>query len=210
VRFPSDSNLKDRGLGQPSPRSGDERPARPSGRPGDRPDRGPRNDQGRRYNNDVPGRRRDARPPGRPHPGSDSQYQARTEASRRELDSIESGPELASHKLDPFALFCAYYLGINADDTYRQANIQDVARRFGVSTGVIKQALYDYHMDPDTLLNCDFDLAMAQIDIQVSPPGVSKTELARGIFEEFQASKKGSRDWERQLAEDREANSRVF
>ncbi|MBZ0273546.1 hypothetical protein K8I61_16020, partial [bacterium] len=111
---------------------------------------------------------------------------------------------------DVFELFCAYHLGITAEGGYRQQNIHDLARRFQCSPAELKQALMDNHIDADTLLNSDFDLAMAQIDIQVAPEGVDKRELARPWFEEFMQSHPNARDWQKELAEDAKENARVF
>ena len=112
--------------------------------------------------------------------------------------------------IDPFELFCAYHLGIAADRTYKPANIHDVARRLGVDSGVIRQALQAHGMDPETMLNVDFDLTMAQLDIQVAPEGVDRVELAKGIFEEFRAAPRKKRDWQKMLAEDARENSKTF
>ena len=50
--------------------------------------------------------------------------------------------ELAKrYGITPFELFCAYHLGITADDQYQFQNIHDVAKRFGCVSGVVKQLL---------------------------------------------------------------------
>ena len=65
-------------------------------------------------------------------------------------------------------------------------------------------------MDPDTLLNRDFDMALAQLDIQVAPEGVDRTELARNIYEDFLKAPIKKRDWKKILDEDRKENTKVF
>ena len=112
--------------------------------------------------------------------------------------------------IDPFELFCAYYLGIGPDKRYAPANIHDVARRFGVDAGVIRQQLQQNRMDPETLMNLDFDLAMAQIDIQVAPEGIDIVELARDLYQQFRAAAYKPRDWHRLLAEDARENAKAF
>ncbi len=112
--------------------------------------------------------------------------------------------------INPFDLFCAYHLGITADKSYKPANIHDVARRFGVESAEIRQALQANGMDPETMLDIDFDLTMAQIDIQVAPEGVDRVELAKGIFEEFRAAPRKKRDWRRLLEEDARENRKTF
>ena len=112
--------------------------------------------------------------------------------------------------VEPFELFCAYHLGITERKGYAPANIHDVARRFRVDPSVIKQALHDYGMDADAMLNTEFDLTMAQLDIQVAPEGVDRVELARTIYEEFRRAPRKARDWKRVLDEDARENARIF
>ncbi len=112
--------------------------------------------------------------------------------------------------VEPFELFCAYHLGITERKGYAPANIHDVARRFRVDPSVIKQALHDYGMDADAMLNTEFDLTMAQLDIQVAPEGVDRVELARTIYEEFRRAPRKARDWKRVLEEDARENARIF
>lgn len=91
----------------------------------------------------------------------------------------DSGP------IDPFDLFCAYFMGLMPDGTYRGAGIGEVAKRFRRTPGEIQQMMHDYGMDPDTLAKVEFDLNLAKLDIQVAPEGIDRRELARGLFEEF-------------------------
>jgi hypothetical protein len=87
--------------------------------------------------------------------------------------------------IDPFDLFCACFMGLMPDGTYRGAGIGEVAKRFRRTPGELQQMLHDYGMDPDTLAKVDFDLNLAKLDIQVAPEGINRRELARGLFEEF-------------------------
>lgn len=112
--------------------------------------------------------------------------------------------------IDPFELFCAYHLGIGPDNTYKPANINQVSARFNSNPAIIKQATKEYGMDADSMLNKDFDMALAQLDIQVAPEGVSKIELAKTIYEEFLNVPDKKRDWKKILEEDRKENRRVF
>ena len=113
-------------------------------------------------------------------------------------------------ELDPFELFCAYHLGITAENTYRFQNVHDVAKRFGSGPGEVKQALQEYGMDPDTVLNAKFNMAVAQVDIQVAPPGVDLKTIAQMHYEEFLASPKKARDWSKELAEDEQVNDVTY
>ena len=121
-------------------------------------------------------------------------------------------PEPSAHvgNIEPFELFCAYHLGITERKSYTPANIHDVARRFRVDPSVIKQALQAYGMDPDAILNTEFDITMAQLDIQVAPEGIDRVELAKGIYEDFRRAPRKARDWRRVLEEDAKENAKIF
>jgi hypothetical protein len=112
--------------------------------------------------------------------------------------------------LDSFSLFCAYHLGIGANKEYKPANINEVARRFGQDQGVVKQALKECNMDSAALLDKDFDMALAQLDIQVAPEGIDKMELAKSIYEEFLEAPSVKRNWKKIIEEDRKENRKVF
>ncbi|MEC7640669.1 MAG: hypothetical protein VYC17_00795 [Nitrospinota bacterium] len=113
-------------------------------------------------------------------------------------------------EIDPFELFCAYHLGIEPNNGYKPANINQVSQRFGVDPATIRQATQKYGFDPESMLNKDFDLALAQLDIQVAPEGVSKIELAKGLYEEFLNASVLKRDWNKILQEDAKENRKVF
>lgn len=112
--------------------------------------------------------------------------------------------------LEPFELFCAYHLGIGPNKQYKPSNINEVANRFRQEPGIIRQALKEYGMDSASLLDRDFDMALAQLDIQVAPEGVDRTELAKNIYEEYLESPYQKRDWKKILDEDRKENRKVF
>jgi hypothetical protein len=112
--------------------------------------------------------------------------------------------------ISPFDLFCAYHLGITADGGYRFQNVHDVAKRFGCSSGVIKQVLGELGMDSDSIVQSKFDMASAQVDVMAAPEGVSRTEMARAMYEEYRKAPRRARDWKAELAEDARENERVF
>tara|TARA_B100001123_G_C15243817_1_gene1000097 strand:+ start:568 stop:1362 length:795 start_codon:yes stop_codon:yes gene_type:complete len=115
-----------------------------------------------------------------------------------------------SGSLDAFSLFCAYHLGIGPNKEYKPSNINEVARRFGYDQGVIKQALKECNMDSASLLDKDFDMALAQLDIQVAPEGIDKIELAKSIYEDFLKAPNVKRDWKKIIEEDRKENRKIF
>jgi hypothetical protein len=112
--------------------------------------------------------------------------------------------------IDPFELFCAYHLGITSQNQYRPSNINDVANRFKVDVGTTRQILKEYGMDSASLLDRDFDMALAQLDIQVAPEGINRTELGRSIFEDFLESPIKKRDWKKILDDDKKENAKTF
>ncbi len=119
-------------------------------------------------------------------------------------------PLAEKHGIDAFSLFCAYHLGITAEGGYRFQNIHQVARRFGTNAAVVKQCLADLGMGPDVLVQSDFDMADAQVDIMMAPDGISRVELAREIFRRFRAAPRKRRDWTAELARDARDNERIF
>jgi hypothetical protein len=176
-----------------------------------------------RWSNDRPGTRHGGREPFRPREGHRREGGSTSSAgspgrpgvgrplNRAPGAAAQSAPLTDQIKsIDPFELFCAYHLGITKDKQYRPLNLHDVARRFNVDGSVIKQALQAYGMDADTLLNTEFDLTMAQLDIQVAPEGVDRVELAKGIYEEFRLAPRKQRDWKHVLEEDARENAKIF
>jgi len=87
--------------------------------------------------------------------------------------------------IDPFDVFCACFMGLMPDGSYRGAGLGEAAKHLRRSPNELRQMLQDYGMDPETLAKVDFDLVLAKIDIQVAPEGIDRRELARGLFEEF-------------------------
>jgi hypothetical protein len=114
------------------------------------------------------------------------------------------------YSIEPFALFCAYHLGITEDGGYRFQNIHQVAKRFGANAGVIKQLLAEFGMDCDTIVHSSFDMAGAQVDIMLAPEGVNRVEAARALFDEFRAAPRKARNWAKELQEDARENERIF
>ena len=145
----------------------------------------------------------------KPHSRSNNDSAVQKPAStQRNSSSQGSGKQVGN--IDPFELFCAYHLGITKDKGYRTANINEVANRFRSEPGMIKQALKEYDMDPESLLDRDFDMGLAQLDIQVAPEGVDRLELAQGIYQDFKDAPRIKRDWNKILEEERKENQKIF
>lgn len=112
--------------------------------------------------------------------------------------------------LDPFALFCAYHLGLFPDGRVAFGNVHDVARAFRVSVAEVQETLAAHGLDSDRLVHAGFDIAAAQADVQVSPPGVDLFVLAEMHYEAARAARREGRDWESELAEDQAANRSTY
>lgn len=207
-RFPSDSNRQDVGeLSGPGRSEGQGRSERKPGRLGEE-NRGGSRTEGARPDSSRARSDRDRRGRERQGDGRGSQLQSggggRRRSGRPPRGRSQDAPRTTAPVLrgdgtiEPFELFCAYHLGITPSGVYRTPNLNEVAERFGVTPEAIKQALVDNEMHLEALRSFDFDLALAQMDIQVSPPGVCKTELAKGLFEEYLIAKRNARAWDRE------------
>lgn len=130
-------------------------------------------------------------------------------SERNPLPSREKGKGRTTG-IEPFDLFCAYHLGIGPNKQYKPSNINEVANRFGFDPASIRQTLKEYGMDSASLLDRDFDMALAQLDIQVAPEGVDRKELAKTIYAEFLEAPYKKRDWKKLLEEDRRENRKIF
>ena len=149
-----------------------------------------------------------------PHRERSGRADGRTSSSRQPVDVSVKNPSVSEKpltgNLDPFNLFCAYHLGIGPKKEYRPSNLNEVARRFGQDPATVRQALKESGMDSASLLDRDFDMALAQLDIQVAPEGIDRMELAKSIYEDFLTAPHVKRDWEKILEEDRKENRKVF
>ena len=149
-----------------------------------------------------------------PHRERSGRADGRTSSSRQPVDVSVKNPSVSEKpltgNLDPFNLFCAYHLGIGPKKEYRPSNLNEVARRFGQDPATVRQALKECGMDSASLLDRDFDMALAQLDIQVAPEGIDRMELAKSIYEDFQASPHVKRDWNKILENDRKENRKIF
>ncbi len=100
-------------------------------------------------------------------------------------------PELL--ELTPFSVFCGLHLGITETDGYAEEDARSVARRFDLSEQELLDFVESRGLSESELRNVEFDLDSARIDIEVAPEGISRTELARTLFDELSeaAGRKG-------------------
>ena len=138
---------------------------------------------------------------------SPSKQSANSSAAAKATSALEKP---LTGGLDAFSLFCGYHLGIGPKKEYRPTNLNEIARRFGTDPATVRQALKECGMDSAALLDRDFDMALAQLDIQVAPEGIDRMELAKSIYEDFLAAPHVKRDWKKILEEDRKENRKVF
>ena len=111
---------------------------------------------------------------------------------------------------ETFSLFCAYHLGLFPDGSVRFANLHDVARTFDLGPDQVLAELAKERLDPDSLVHSGFDVASAQVDIQVSPEGVDLRVLAQMHFDAALVARDKDRDWDAELQSDRAANASTF
>lgn len=97
--------------------------------------------------------------------------------------------------LTSFDLFCAYWLGIGDNNTYRKPNVRDVALRFDCTQSEIESALKFCGLDSDTIKKSGFEMSFAQLDISVAPEGIDKGELAKGLYEELREVNPELKEW---------------
>ena len=112
--------------------------------------------------------------------------------------------------LDPFTLFCAYHLGLDANGRARFAHLHDIARRFGVTIEEANAALELHGMSAARMLALDFDLAAARFDIEASPSGVDLLSIAQMHWEKFLAAKPRARDWAAEAEQAARENAEIF
>ncbi len=113
--------------------------------------------------------------------------------------------------VDPFELFCLYYLGLTPEGEYRFVNGNQIAKRYNSTVDAVLQQLREHDLDPDTVLNTDFPMARYQIDVQLAAQathGPDPVELARRIFTAYQESQGRRRDWKAEIEQEMQEERR--
>ena len=116
---------------------------------------------------------------GSPNPDLQPRSGARDGSGKRVPDLCE---------LSPFSIFCALYLGITERDGFSRQDAEAVARRFGISRDELNAFLAEHGLRNEDLRQARFDLESARLDIRVAPEGISRTELARTLFEDLRST----------------------
>ena len=149
------------------------------------------------------GRRTSKRPPSnnnRSRSGNRGQHQPQHEwyakESNRDDSSVLGGrtvtartrdrmPQQNDGPPDAFVMFCAYNLGITQDDGYHEPRLDDVARRFGMNRDEVRALLKEFQLDDESVRRSKYDMVGAKMDMRLAPEGISRTESARGLYEEY-------------------------
>ncbi len=100
---------------------------------------------------------------------------------------------------DRVELFAFYYLGFNPDGEYRFANAYHVARYYKVSADAVQRWLEELELEPGRFLTRQYDLAEAQVDLQMDAPGLTTEGIrmrAAEILDGLDKSEGGRRPWE--------------
>jgi hypothetical protein len=101
---------------------------------------------------------------------------------RRQVLSTDGPP-------DAFTLFCTYHLGITPTDGYQKPHLEEVARRFSMAPKELRALLGELELDDESVRKLDFDLEGAQLDIRLAPEGISRTEVARDLWQDYLQAK---------------------
>ncbi len=157
-------------------------------RGGARPNSGGGNSKRRRKRRDNRGQRprsaHDAMPP---TTGDESSILGGRLVQERDRGGRSEGPP------DAFALFAAYYCGVTPDDGYRKPNIEEIARRYGMTADGIRELLVELDLEPGVVKStCDLENGL--LDIRLAPAGISRTEIARDLYQELLAARAAAGD----------------
>ena len=93
---------------------------------------------------------------------------------------------------DAFTLFCFYHLGITPTDGYQRPHLEEVARRVSMPPKEVKALLGEFEIDDDAIRKIDFDLEGAKLDIRLAPEGISRTEVARDLWQDYLDAKQAT------------------
>lgn len=96
-------------------------------------------------------------------------------------------------------LFAFYYLGFTPDGRYKFSNVNHVARHYGVGPQVVLRWLEELDLSPHQVLRQHFDVAGAQLEIQLDIDCCSTEELRERVdvfLEELDGAPSGRRPWD--------------
>jgi len=99
---------------------------------------------------------------------------------------------------DRLELFSFYYLGFDPEGNYRFANAHRVARHYQVSADAVLQWLKEMDLEPKRFLDRQYDLAEAQVELQLSAGSITPEfvrQRAGEILEEIDQAPGGRDFW---------------
>jgi hypothetical protein len=115
------------------------------------------------------------------------------------LNEYRPPPKPQDARPDRIELFAFYFLGVNPDGEYRFANAHHVARYYRVSSDAVLRWLGELDIEPRDILRQQFDLAGAQLELQLELPNLDPAgvrQRVKAILEELDGSEGGRRFWE--------------
>ena len=80
-------------------------------------------------------------------------------------------------------LFAFYYLGFNPAGEYRFANAHHVARWYNVSADAVLRWLEELELTSAWVLRQGYDLAEAQLDLQLDAPELTREQIFERVAE---------------------------
>jgi len=107
--------------------------------------------------------------------------------------------------LGPFAVFCAYHLGITQAEGYCEPDARRVAQHFGMTSEELDAYLEQHRLTVRHLDEADFDVRGAREDIRVAPSGISRVELARTMYAEVRGEEPEAEPLEAASSDDRDS-----
>ncbi len=96
-------------------------------------------------------------------------------------------------------LFGFYYLGFTPEGRYKFSNLNHVAKHYGVGPQVVLRWLEELQLSPHHVLRRHFDVAGAQLEIQLEVGRRTTEELRErvvGFLAELDSSNGGRRPWD--------------
>jgi hypothetical protein len=112
---------------------------------------------------------------------------------------MPANPPEDPRRPDRVELFAFYFLGFSPEGTYRFANAHHVARHYRVSADAVLRWLVELKLDPHEILHRQFDLAGAQVELQLDAPALTPEGVrlrAAEILRELESAPGGRRPWE--------------
>jgi len=96
-------------------------------------------------------------------------------------------------------LFAFYYLGFNPEGEYRFPNAHHVGRHFNVSSDAVFRWLTELDLEPHWAVHQQFNLARAQVDLQLEAENLTPPQImvrTDEILAALDEARGGRKPWE--------------